>query len=127
MIIIYRNIEKKIAAVRKVDKKLAQQIMDDIAFLQWSCHSEETFRVVFDLLEKKYQNINEQTDNFFEYFREQWGPDSHVSRWYEGAHPWAISNNSGIEGINKAIKKDHTFKRRCPLGTFILIVNRMVT
>ena len=32
----------------------------------------------------------------------------------------------GIEGTKKAIKKDHTFERRCPLGTFMDIVSRMV-
>ena len=49
-----------------------------------------------------------------------------ISRWYEGAHPWSVSNNQGIGGTNKAIKKDHTFKRRCPLGTFMDLVDRMV-
>ena len=49
-----------------------------------------------------------------------------ISRWYEGAYPWSVSNNQGIEGTNKAIKKDHTFKRRCPLGTFMNLVDRMV-
>ena len=51
---------------------------------------------------------------------------AHCCRWYEGAHPWSMSNNQGIEGTNKAIKKDHTFKRRCPLGTFLDVVDRMV-
>ena len=27
---------------------------------------------------------------------------------------------------NKSIKKDHPFKRRCPLGTFMNVVKRMV-
>ena len=33
---------------------------------------------------------------------------AHCYRWYEGAHPWSVSNNQGIEGTNKAIKKDQT-------------------
>ena len=65
-------------------------------------------------------------EEFFSYFREQWGPDSHVKMWYEGAHPRSVSNNQGIEGTNKSIKQDHTFKRRCPLGTFMDVVDRMV-
>jgi hypothetical protein len=48
--------------------------------------------------------------DFFTYFRKQW-VDSPVFRWYEGAHPWAISNNQGIEGQIKEIKAGHTFKR----------------
>ena len=101
--------------------------------LQWSCHSEKTFVVVFHLLEKKYiverKNSVKEAEalvNFFDYFREQWGPGSPVFRWYEGAYPWSVSHNQGIEGLNKSIKKDHTFKRRCPLGTFMNLINRMV-
>ena len=52
--------------------------------------------------------------------------ESPTIRWYEGAHPWAISNNQGIEGVNKDIKAGHTFKRGCFLGTFFNIVQRMM-
>ena len=37
-----------------------------------------------------------------------------------------LNNNQGIEGLNKQIKKSHTFKRRCPLANFMDIVSRMV-
>ena len=47
-------------------------------------------------------------------------------RWYEGKHPFGVSNNQGIEGTNKAIKASHTFKRRCPIGSFMDDVARMV-
>ena len=128
----YRNLVPRMSALRNANKKLQEQLMSDIENLQWSVHSEDTFRVVFDLLESKYvEGAHADFElkllhDFFEYFREQWGPDSHVSKWYEGAHPWSVSNNQGIEGTNKAIKKDHTFKRRCPLGTFMDIVAKMV-
>ena len=128
----YRNLMTRMSALRNANRKLQEQLMSDIQCMQWSVHSVETFIVVFDLLEAKYVKGN-YTDgeldllkNFFEYFRAQWGPESHVSKWWEGANPWAVSNNQGIEGTNKAIKKDHTFKRRCPLGTFMDIVTRMV-
>ena len=49
-----------------------------------------------------------------------------ICRWYEGSHPWSINNNQGIEGLNKQIKKSHTFKRRCPLANFMDIVSRMI-
>lgn len=128
----YRNIVSRMAALRNTNRKLQQELLDDIQNMQWSVHSEETFLVVFDLLEAKYVQGNHPAgelallQDFFEYFRIQWGPESHVGKWYEGANPWAVSNNQGIEGLNKAIKKDHTFKRRCPLGTFMDIVSRMV-
>ena len=47
-------------------------------------------------------------------------------RWFEGAHPWGVGNNQGIEGTNKSIKASHTFKRRAPIGAFMDIVARMV-
>ena len=59
----------------------------DIQSLQWSCHSEDTFLIIFDLLEKKYvQGIYKDQEQpslkkFFEYFRAQWGPGSHVFRY----------------------------------------------
>ena len=52
--------------------------------------------------------------------------DSTEFRWYEGAHPWHISNNQGIEGKNKEIKAAHTFRKRMPLGSFIDCMLRMV-
>ena len=38
------------------------------------------------------------TSNFFQYFLTQWGPDSHVSNWFAGAHPFVLTNNQGSEG-----------------------------
>ena len=82
----YRNLVSKMAALRNHNQKLQQQLLQDIQDLQWSCHSEKTFIVVFDLLEKKYvdgsHSVQEKIllSNFFEYFRDQWGPESHVFR-----------------------------------------------
>ena len=129
---VYRNLVERMEGLKGVDKVLHKSLLDDIENMQWSCTSDKTFATVFYLLEDKYKTGNYSfqvlslLDDFFSYFKEQWGPDSPVHRWYEGAHPWSVSNNQGIEGTNKAIKKDHTFKRRCPLGTFMNIVDRMV-
>ena len=127
----YRNTYDHLAHRRKEDSMLADKVMSDIDFLQWSAHNEVTFRYAYGLLEDKYLKENydgkkaELLSDFFTYFRKQW-VDSPVFRWYEGAHPWAVSNNQGIEGQNKEIKAGHTFKRRCPLGSFMAIVIRMV-
>ena len=110
---------------------LADKVLADIEELQWSAHNESTFRLVYKLLEEKYTNAKydekkqELLLSFFSYFRGQW-VDGPVFRWYEGANPWSVSNNQGIEGLNKQIKAGHTFKRRCPLGAFFTIVQRMV-
>ena len=50
----YRNLLREMSSLGKSNKKLKDQLMSDIQDLQWSVHSEETFRVVFDLLESKY-------------------------------------------------------------------------
>ena len=127
----YRNIVKNLAAVRKAEKVVADRIVADIEELQWSAHNEETFRYVCNLIAQKYSaevysaTTRDAVNSFFEYFNSQW-VESPTFRWYEGAHPWAISNNQGIEGVNKDIKAGHTFKRRCPLGTFFNIVQRMI-
>ena len=82
----YRNILKRMAALRNLNSKLQKQL-SDIQNLQWSCHSEKCFLVGFDLLEKKYVYVDFLGQeklllaNFFEYFRGQWGPGSHVFRF----------------------------------------------
>ena len=50
----YRNLVPRMSAQKNVNKKMQEQLMSDIENLQWSVHSEETFRIVFDLLEAKY-------------------------------------------------------------------------
>ena len=50
----YRNLVTRMSALRRENKTLCQELMSDIQDLQWSCHSEKTFVVVFHLLEKKY-------------------------------------------------------------------------
>ena len=83
----YRNLVPQMSAIRNLNKKLQLQLMSDIQSLQWSCHSEDTFLIVFDLLEKKYvQGIYKDQEQsslkkFFEYFRAQWGPGFHVFRY----------------------------------------------
>ena len=63
--------------------------------------------------------------SFFSYFRSVWG-DSSENHWYEGSHPFATSNNQGMEAKNKCIKQSHTFRKRMALGPFINTCLRMV-
>ena len=98
----HRNIVPRMSGIRKLNKNLCQDLLNDVKMLQWSCHSQNTFEIVFDLLENKYLTEKRTTrteaealSEFFTYFREQWGPGSPVSRWYEGAHPWHVFHNQG--------------------------------
>ena len=128
---VFRNTTNHLASIRREDKNLADKIARDIEELQWSAHNEETFRYVYKLLVDQYLNgnyehrVKEHLEDFFDYFTKQW-VDSPTFRWYEGAHPFSVSNNQGIEGQNKEIKAGHTFKRKCALGTFFKIVEKMV-
>ena len=82
---VYRNVTPRLSQLRKINRNLADDLLTDIEFLQWSVH-DNSFRIVFDLLERKYSDsatfsspeLSELKD-FFSYFREQWGPYSHVS------------------------------------------------
>ena len=47
--------------------------------------------------------------------------------WFEGAHPWGVSNNQGIEGKNKEIKQSHTFRRRLEIGELVSVLSRLVS
>ena len=81
-------------------------------------------------MEKKYLGqyddiLNGVLGNFFLYMRKVW-IDSTEFRWYEGAHPWLISNNQGIEGKNMAIKQSYTFRRKLELGELVSVLHNLV-
>ena len=58
----YRNIVPRLSALKKMNQKLQQELLHDIQSLQWSCHSEDAFDAVFDLLEDKYTQNNNFID-----------------------------------------------------------------
>jgi hypothetical protein len=127
---VHRAISPQLKSVGSHDKTLATNILNDIMDLQWSVLNEETFRRVYSLLEQKYlekysPDINASIAKFFSYMRKVW-INSEEFRWYEGAHPWQVSNNQGLEGKNKAIQESHTFRRRLALGELFDVMLRMV-
>ena len=130
LIFIFRNLQLHLNSIRARDKSLAKNIMADIEFLQWASTSQETFHQNFELLEKKYENVEEPTlkvlvQAFFDYMREVW-IESNEQHWYEASHPYASGNNQGIEGLNKEIKQSHTFRKLMPLGSFVETSIRLV-
>ena len=113
-------------------KDLAREVLEDIETFQWVV-SLEGYEVDFQALEDKYlkdrkstEKENEALQDFFEYFREQWGPESKVKFWFEQAFPFHIGNNQGLEGKNDNIKENHTFKKRVAVGAMFHIVDRML-
>ena len=112
-------------------KDLAREVLEDIETFQWVV-SLESYEVDFKALEDKYlkkecsEKEQEALEQFFDYFREQWGPDSKVKNWFEHAFPYHIGNNQGLEGKNDNIKENHTFKKRVAVGALFNIVDRML-
>ena len=88
---VYRCYIKKLGPVKKINKDIGKDIDHNIQNIQWMSQTDDEFRSVYGLLERKYiegpytEVEVEQIKIFFAYFRLQWGPDSHVSKWYEGA------------------------------------------
>ena len=50
---VYRNVTPRLSQLRKINKILADSVLEDIEFLQWSAVN-ESFVELFDLFEKKY-------------------------------------------------------------------------
>ena len=110
---------------------MSDGILQDIVNLQWSALNESSFRTSFKLLEEKYLHkydtvLNGVVAKFFSYMRKVW-IDSGEWKWYEGAHPFQISNNQGVEGKNREIKQNHTFRKRLEIGELVAVLARMVS
>ena len=78
----YRNLVPRLSHLRRLNKTLADAVLEDIEFLQWSAVN-ESFVTLFDLLfvgESFSPAEHDALCLFFEYFRAQWGPGSHVFR-----------------------------------------------
>ena len=128
---VHSNISSHLKSVSTHSKSIAERILQDITDMQWSALNLESFNKSYDLLEQKYQGkyesvLNGALSNFFSYMRKVW-IESGECLWFEGAHPWSISNNQGIEGQNKQIKQSHTFRRRLEIGELVSVLSRLVS
>ena len=61
----------------------------------------------------------------FGYLRMVW-VDSQEHLWYEGANPFGIGHNQSIEGFNKGIKENQTFRLKLPMGELFTVTLRLV-
>ena len=120
---VYRCYSTKLAPIKKVNKDLAKSIDMDIQNIQWMSQTEEEFKTVYTLLEQKYlegpYQEQVQIQGFFDYFRLQWGPDSPVSRWYEGSYPFHNCTNMGLERRNCDLKDDFSYRDQLNMGQFV--------
>ena len=80
--------DKKLKAlVKKSD--LRDEIDQDLKNAQWMISSHQELGIVLDFIAAKYVNVvyesaavSEGVRAFFSYFLTQWGPESHVSRYF---------------------------------------------
>lgn len=128
---VHSNMLPQLKCISAQNRSVSDNILKDIVDIQWSALNERSFRKSFNLLEKKYISkfdtvLNVVIDKFFSYMHKVW-IDSSECMWYEGAHPWEISNNQGVEGKNKEIKLNHTFRRRLEIGELVAVLQRLVS
>ena len=129
----YRAYSKKLIPVKKLDSKVAAEINNDILKIQWMVQTDEKFKVVFKLLEKKYMKKGEYTKGmqivinaFFKYYRIQWSPNSHVALWYKGVFPFHCSNNQGLEKRNCDIEDNWSYRAQLNMGQFVAVMAKLV-
>ena len=129
---VYKNTKKKLASVKAHNEKVAKAIESDIKDLQWSAIDEETFETAYHLLVQKWKNKNFDASMknliiwfFDDYFTPQW-IETDLKFWFEGANPFHIGNNQGLEGKNNDIKKSHTFRRRLRIPALFECLLNMV-
>ena len=127
---VYRNVTPQLKGISSYKKEVSNEILSDIEMMQWSAMNIDSFFHIYELLEEKYKNkfdqgLNSAIAKFFEYMRKVW-IESKENRWFEGAHPWNVCNNQGVEGKNKAIKQSHTFRRRLDMGELFNVLLNMV-
>ena len=123
---VNRQLRPRLMTLKKSsgNNDLAKEVLEDIEIFQWIV-SVSSFEVDFKSLEEKYLVERESTEKeqealeeFFGYFREQWGPDSKVNNWFEQAFPYQVGNNQGLEGKNEDIKQNRTLKKELRLELF---------
>ena len=94
---IHKNILPQLKCISPHNKSVTDSILEDIVDLQWSSLNHGSFNKAYNLLEDKYLATNDTVLNgvlqkFFEYMRSVW-IESGECLWFQGAHPWAVSNN----------------------------------
>ena len=104
--------------------------MQDIENLQWSSLNNLSFKEGYKLVKNKFLNkfstkLNGEIVAFFDYMDEVW-INSTENQWYEGANPWHLGNNQGLEGKNQDIKMNYTFRRRLGIGELMNSMALMV-
>lgn len=114
---VIRNVRKRPFA-SKNNKVL---IADDIKKIQLA-PNRKIFEMMTNLFIEKWEDAE---PNFTSYFEAQW-LGAHCN-WFEGAADYTPSTNNGQESHNATIKRKVTFRRRLPLGEFLITMLGMAS
>ena len=78
--------------------------------------SEKEFKYLRNLVFEKWESLDCETSEFLKYFKREWVTTN--PNWYHGYCLGKPITNNALEAINATIKRDHTFRKRLPLGNF---------
>ena len=108
--------------LRREPKDIQAVYKADIANLQL-CYSQSQFEMAAQLALDKWRQLWPDSE-FPAYFQEQY--IVRCGGWYEGFDLRAPSTNNGLESLNGAIKLNHTFRERLPVGRFVVTAQSMI-
>lgn len=114
---VIRNVRKRPFA----SKNSKSLIIDDIRKMQLAPHR-KAFDLMVEMFKEKWEYIE---PNFIQYFQKEW-LGAHVN-WFEGAAVYTPSTNNALESHNATIKKKVTFRRKLPLGEFLIAMKLMTS
>ena len=108
--------------LRRESKEMQAIYKADIANLQL-CYTQDQFNMAAQLALDKWRQLWPDS-GFPAYFEDQYL--IRCGGWFEGFDLRAPSTNNGLEPLNGAIKTNHTFRERLPVGRFVVTAQSMI-
>ena len=109
---VMRNVNEKLARIRALDPAISQNISNDIRALQHGALDEESFHVLYGLMQRKWtEDLKERIREFFLYFGNTWCRSA-TCKWYQACNPQHATTNNSVEGTNNSFKRDFTLNKK---------------
>ena len=113
---LFRNVNQKgIKALMSCDKKLANELLEDIDSIARYTLDEESLTTIMGLFCRKWeqekvvkdQAAKEALKEVVTYFKNSWVKQDDVRNWWQGANPCMPITNNGLERANAILKGDN--------------------
>ena len=116
---VFDKVSEKLKSVRALGPDVARDIYGDLLALQHAALDEESFRIFYALLRRKWTEefksssslLTTKIRDFFLYFTKQWCL-SDVRFWFQGSNPQHALSNNSLEATNHILKKEYTNRER---------------